>query len=99
MQVVMLLHTPQVLTHQFTVCYMIPTFSGGEIFAVERHRTSTLQKLSTYNNNRCISGYIKRIAKVRQRQYWHCGQLQLQQLKRLLLSIATDNSREPDSRF
>ena len=43
MQVVTPLHTPQVHTHKFTVCHMIPTLSGGELFAVERHRASTLR--------------------------------------------------------
>ena len=84
------LHTPQVHTHKFMVCYMIPTLSGGELLTVERHRTSTLCKLSTHSDNRCISGYIKRLAKVWQRQDWRCSQLQLQQFKRLLLSIAPD---------
>ena len=90
MQVVTPLHTPQVHTHQITVCYMVPTFSGGEFFAVECHRTSTLHKLSTHSNNRCISGYIKWFAKVRQCQNWCFSQLQLQQFKHLLLSIAPD---------
>ena len=99
MQVVTPIYAPQVHTHQFTVSHMVSTFSGGELFAVECHRTSPLRKISTHSNNRCISGYVERLAKVRQCQYWHCGQLQLQQLKRLLLSITTDNSREPDSRF
>ena len=75
MQVVTPLHTPQIHTHQFTVCYMVPTFSGGELFTVERHRTSTLCKLSTHSDNRCISGNIKRLAEVRQRQDWRCSQL------------------------
>ena len=75
MQVVTPLHTPQIHTHQFTVCYMVSTFSGGELFTVERHRTSTLCKLSTHSDNRCISGDIKRLAEVRQRQDWRCSQL------------------------
>ena len=90
MQVVMPLHTPQVHTHKFTVGYMVSTFSGGELFAVEHHRMSTLCKLSTHRDNICISGYIKWLAEVGQRQNWRCSQLQLQQFKRLLLSIAPD---------
>ena len=90
MQVVMPLNTPQVHTHQFAVCYMVPTFNGVELFAVECHQTSTLRKLSTHSDNRCISSYIKWFAEVGQRQNWCCSQLQLQQFKRLLLSIAPD---------
>ena len=75
MQVVMPLHTPQMHTHQFMVCYVVPTFSRGELVTVERHRMSTLCKLSTHSDNRCISGSIKRLAEVRQRQDWRCSQL------------------------
>ena len=75
-QVVTPLHTPQVHTHQFTVGYMVSTFSGGELFAVEHHRISTLRKLSTHSDYRCISGYVKMLAKVRQRQYMCCCQPQ-----------------------
>ena len=77
MQVVTPLRTPQLHTHQSTVCYMIPTVNGGELFAVECHRMSTLSKLFIHSDNSCINGYIKRLAKVRQRQNWHCSQLQL----------------------
>ena len=83
-------YTPQVHTHKFLVYYMIHTLSGGEILAVDRYRTSTLCKLSTHSNNKCISSYIKLFAEVGQCQNWCCSQLQLQQFKCLLLSIAPD---------
>ena len=80
MQVMPPLHTTKVHTHEFSVGYMVSTCSGGEILAVECHRTSTLQQLSTHSNNRCISGHIKWLTEVRQRKYWCCGQLLFQQL-------------------
>ena len=77
MQAMPLLHAPHVHTHELTVGYMIPTLSRGEFFAAERHRALTLGQLSTHNNNRCISGDIKGLIKVGQRQYWCCCQLLL----------------------
>ena len=73
MQVVPPLHTTKVHTHEFSVGYMVVTLSGGELLAVERHRPSTLQQLSTHSNNRSISGYIERLSEVRQCQYWCCS--------------------------
>ena len=70
MQVMPPLHTTKVYTHEFAIGYMVTTFSGGELLAVERHRTSTLRQLSTHSNNRSISGDIERLSEVRQRQYW-----------------------------
>ena len=70
MQVMLLLHTTKVHTHEFTIGYMITTLSGGELLAVERHRASTLRQLSTHSNNRSISGDIEWLSEVRQRQYW-----------------------------
>ena len=63
MQVIPLLHAPQVDTYKLTVSYMISTLSWGEFLAVEHHRESMLGQLSTYSNNRCISGYIKGCSK------------------------------------
>ena len=42
MQVMPPLHTTKVHTHEFAIGYMVMTLSGGELLAVERHRTSTL---------------------------------------------------------
>ena len=42
MQVMSPLHAPKVHTHEFTVSHMIPTFSRGELLAVEHHRASML---------------------------------------------------------
>ena len=78
MQVVPPLHTTKVHTHEFSVYYMVSTLSGGELLAVECHWTSTLRYLSTHSNNRSISGHIKWLTEVRQRQYWCCSQLLLQ---------------------
>ena len=47
MQVVPLLHTPKVHTHEFSIGYMVSTLSRDELLAVECHRMSTLQQLST----------------------------------------------------
>ena len=60
-QVVPPLHTTKVYTHEFAIGYMVATLSGGELLAVERHRTSTLRQLSTHSNNRSISGDIERL--------------------------------------
>ena len=65
MQVVPPLHTTKVYTHEFAISYMVTTLSGGELLAVERHRTSTLRQLSTHSNNRGISGDIERLREVR----------------------------------
>ena len=78
MQIVPPLHTTKVHTHEFFVGYMVATLSGGELLAVEHHRTSTLQQLSTHSNNRSICGYSKWLTEVRQRQYWFSSQLLLQ---------------------
>ena len=77
MQVVTPLHAPQVHTHQFTVSYIVSTLSGGELLAVEYHRTPMICQFTTHSNNRCISGHIKGLLEVRQRQYRCCCQLQL----------------------
>ena len=42
MQVMPLLNTTKVHTNEFSVGYMVATLSGGELLAVECHRTSTL---------------------------------------------------------
>ena len=68
-QVMPPLHTTKVHTHEFAISYMVMTLSGGELLAVERHRTSTLRQLSTHSNNRSISGYIEWLSEVRQCQY------------------------------
>ena len=73
MQVMPPLHTTMLYTHELAIGYMVTTLSGGELLAVERHRTSTLRQLSTHSNNRGISGYIKWLSEVRQRQYWCCS--------------------------
>ena len=78
MQVMPPLHATKVHTHEFSVSYMVSTLSGGELLAVEHHRMSTLQQLSTHSNNRSISGHIEWLTEVRQRQYWCCSQLLLQ---------------------
>ena len=70
MQVVPPLHTTKVHTHEFTIGYMATTLSGGELLAVEHHRTSTLRQLSTHSNNRSISSDIEWLSEVGQRQYW-----------------------------
>ena len=59
MQVMSPLLTTKVYTHEFMIGYMVMTLSGGELLAVERHRTSTLRQLSTHSNNRSISGDIE----------------------------------------
>ena len=58
MQVMPPLHATKVNTHEFPVGYMVTTLSGGELLAVEHHRTSILRQLSTHSNNRSISGHI-----------------------------------------
>ena len=68
MQVVPPLHTTKVHTHELAIGYMVTTLSGGELLAVERHRTSTLRQLSTHSNNRSISGHIERLTEVGQCQ-------------------------------
>ena len=78
MQVMPPLYTTKVYTHEFAIGYMVTTLSGGELLAVEHHRTSMLRQISTYSNNRSISGYIKQLTKVRQYQYWCCSQRLLQ---------------------
>ena len=78
MQVMPPLHTTKVHTHELTIGYMVTTLSGGELLAVERHRTSMLRQLSAHSNNRSISGDIERLSEVRQCQYWCCSQLLLQ---------------------
>ena len=78
MQVIPPLHITKVHTHEFAISYMVTNLSGGELLAVERHKMSTLRQLSTHSNNRSISGHIKRLREVRQRQYWCCSQLLLQ---------------------
>ena len=70
MQVMPPLHTTKVYTHEFAVGYMVATLSGGELLAVECHRMSMLQQLSTHSNNRSISGHIEWLSEVRQCQYW-----------------------------
>ena len=70
MQIVPPLHTTKVYTHEFAVGHMVTTLSGGELLAVERHRTSTLRQLSTHSDNRSISGDIEWLSEVRQRQNW-----------------------------
>ena len=70
MQVMPSLHTSKVHTHEFAIGYMVTTLSGGELLAVERHRTSTLRQLSTHSNNRSISGNIIWLTEVKQWQYW-----------------------------
>ena len=70
MQVVPPLHATKVHTHEFVIGYMVTTLSGGELLAVECHRTSMLRQLSTHSNNRCISSHIEELTEVRQRQYW-----------------------------
>ena len=72
-QVMPPLYTTKVHTHEFVIGYMVTTLSGGELLAVECHRTSTLRQLSTQSNNRSISGNIKWLSEVRQRQYWCCS--------------------------
>ena len=42
MQVVPPFHTPKVHTHEFSVSCMVSTLSGGELLAIEGHRTSML---------------------------------------------------------
>ena len=66
MQVVPPLHTTKVHTHEFSVSYMVSTLSGGELLAVECHRMSLLQQLSTHSNNRSISGHIEWLTEVGQ---------------------------------
>ena len=78
MQVMPPLHTSKVHTHEFSVGYMASTLSGSELLAVECHRTSTLQYFSIHSNNRYISGHIKWLTEVGQRQYWCCSQLLFQ---------------------
>ena len=69
-QVMPPLHTTKVYTHEFAISYMVTTLSGGELLAVECHRTSTLRQLSTHSNNRGISGDTEWLSEVRQCQYW-----------------------------
>ena len=64
-QVMPPLYTTKVHTHEFAVGYMVTTLSGGELLAVECHRTSTLRQFYTHSNNRSISGYIEWLSKVR----------------------------------
>ena len=78
MQVMPPLHTTKVHTYEFTISYMVTTLSGGELLAVEHHRTSMLRQLSAHSNNRSISGHIKWLTEVRQLQYWCSSQLLLQ---------------------
>ena len=78
MQVMPPLHATKVHTHEFAIGYMVTTLSGGELLAVECHRTPTLRQLSTHSDNRSIGGYIERLSEVRQHQYWCCSQLLLQ---------------------
>ena len=72
MQLVLLVHTPQIHIHKFTVNHMIPTLSGGELLATDVHQMSMLCQLSTHSNKRCISSNIKWLTKVRQHQNWSC---------------------------
>ena len=53
-QVMPPLHTTKVHTHEFTIGYMVTTLSGGELLAVECHRTSMLRQLSTHSNHLAI---------------------------------------------
>ena len=78
MQVMAPFHTIKVYTHEFMIGYKVTTLSGGELLAVECHRTSMLRQLSTHSNNRSISGDIERLSEVRQHQYWCCSYLLLQ---------------------
>ena len=73
MQIMPPLHTTKVHTHEFAIGFMVTTLSRGELLAVECHRMSTLRQLSTHCSNRGISGDIKRLSEVRQRQYWCCS--------------------------
>ena len=66
-QVVPPLHTCQIHSHQLPVCYMISTFSRGELLTVKRHRTSILGELTTHSNNRGIASQVKWLFEVRQR--------------------------------
>ena len=77
-QVMPPLPTTKVHTHEFAISYMVATLSGGELLAVDHHRTSTLKQLSTQSNNRSISGHIEWLSEVRQRQYRYCSQPLLQ---------------------
>ena len=65
MQVMPPLHTTKVHTHEFPVGYMVTALSGCELLAIEHHRTSMLQQLSTHSNNRSISGHIEWLSEVR----------------------------------
>ena len=93
------LHTTKVHTHEFTIGYMVTPLGGGEILAVVRHRTSTLRQISTHSNNRSISGDIKRLSEVRQRQYWCEVNFYFNSSNDCYCSTPQTNSCDPDNKF
>ena len=87
MQILVPFHASLEDGHKLPVRNMVPSLSGGEFLAEERHRALLLRQLCTQTHHRCITVHLEWLAEVRQLQHRCQSQLGFQLLRSTLLLL------------